>query len=317
MDNKLTKTRLSNFLAYEWILTIVVAVAVIFLWELIYTVAGVRLTVGQSFKFYFDENIDGSSSLVTMIEDDSTFSYDIREVGSESLTSSYNVLSVRLSADEGDVIFTDTVANDDGTTRARSLVDDYSVYNYERLLSDAEEYLKSFLKSGESDIAVYDNLDEGKIESAYNERTKKRVYKTYIKAGKMSFADEKERIKKLCNDVADFKKLLSNTTEGLFMRYTKYEQSLSTAEDKEKSKYEQYLEKEKNEGRENAIYAINLGALTGGNKDITEYVKNKDSSDAKNVCMLVFDFKSKQPDLQYETISFINTIVRECSDLLA
>ena len=55
MDNKLTKKRLSDFLAYEWILTIIIAVAAIVVWELVYTMSAVRLTVGQAFKYYYDE----------------------------------------------------------------------------------------------------------------------------------------------------------------------------------------------------------------------------------------------------------------------
>jgi hypothetical protein len=54
MDNKITKNRLSNFLAYEWIVIIIVCVVLIFVWEIVYTVGAVRLTAGQKFNFYFD-----------------------------------------------------------------------------------------------------------------------------------------------------------------------------------------------------------------------------------------------------------------------
>ena len=43
MNNKISKRRLSNFLAYEWILMIVVALAAIVVWELIFSFSSVRL----------------------------------------------------------------------------------------------------------------------------------------------------------------------------------------------------------------------------------------------------------------------------------
>ena len=58
MDNKITKTRLSNFLSYEWILLIILTVAAIVVWELVYTMTSVRLTVGQQYKIYYDEELD-------------------------------------------------------------------------------------------------------------------------------------------------------------------------------------------------------------------------------------------------------------------
>ena len=196
MDNKLTKKRLSDFLAYEWILTLIVAVAAIVLWELVYTVSAVRLTTGQSFKYYFDENVSslGDGAFYTMLSDD-VFSYDVKELSSEQLTSKYNVLSTRLSVYEGDVIFTDTVENESQPVRAKTLADSYG-YNYERLLSDAEEYVSQFYTGGK--------LDDGKIQAHFNERARKRVYKNALKSGEISVADEIRRIEKLEKEIADF-----------------------------------------------------------------------------------------------------------------
>ena len=309
MDNKLTKKRLSDFLAYEWILTLIVAVAAIVLWELVYTVSAVRLTTGQSFKYYFDENVSslGDGAFYTMLSDD-VFSYDVKELSSEQLTSKYNVLSTRLSVYEGDVIFTDTVENESQPVRAKTLADSYG-YNYERLLSDAEEYVSQFYTDGK--------LDDGKIQAHFNERARKRVYKNALKSGEISVADEIRRIEKLEKEIADFKKLLSNDKDGLFFRYTRYEQTLASVDDKNKASYEKLFNAEKENGRENAVYGLNLGALTGGKTDVTKFVKlNGENGSAENVTLLVFDFKDEQPDLQYEVISFINALVRNCSDIL-
>lgn len=311
MDNKLTKKRLSDFLAYEWILMIIAAIGAIIVWELVYTTSAVRLTTGQSFKFYFDENVAsvGDGTFYGTLVDDGAFSYDVKELTSESLTSEYNVLSTRLSVYEGDVIFTDyTQAEEGSDVRAKTLVDSYG-YNYERLLSDAKAYLSGFYTDG--------NLDEAKIQAHFNERAGKRVYKNSLKAGEISVQDEIDRIKKLEKDVADFERLLSSDVENLFFRYTKYEQSLETAEEKSKQTYADLVAKEKEQGRENAAYGLNLGALKNGKTDVTEYVKLAGTSSADGVTLLVFDFKSEQEDLQYEAIGFINCIVRNCSNVLS
>lgn len=311
MDNRLTKKRLSDFLAYEWILTIIAAIGTIIIWELVYTVSAVRLTTGQSFKYYYDEtvtSVDGSAFYNTLI-DGGAFSYDVKELASESLSSEYNVLTTRLSVYEGDVIFTDcTQTEEDSEVRAKTLVDSYG-YNYERLLSDAEEYLSNLKTDGK--------LDEAKIQSHFNERSDKRVYKNALKAGEISVQDEIDRIKKLEKDVEDFKKILSSDAENLFFRYTRYEQTLETADDKSKQTYETLVEKEKQAGRENAIYGLNLGALKNGKTDVTAYVKLSGTTTADGVTLLVFDFKSEQEDLQFEAIGFINCIVRNCSDILS
>ena len=66
------------------------------------------------------------------------------------------------------------------------------------------------------------------------------------------------------------------------------------------------------------IYAINLGAMptVEGKTNPSDLCTMRDSESAENVCIMVFDFRSYQPHLQFETISFINTIVRNCSTLL-
>ena len=141
MDNKITKRRLSDFLSYEWILMTVIAVVAVILLELLYTMAGVRLTTGQQFKYFFDQSISGNASSVNrLLKDDETFSYDVLKVSSEGLISSYNVLSVRLEIQDGDVLFTDCkdpaegVANpeevEDRTIRLKQVVDSFNVYSF-------------------------------------------------------------------------------------------------------------------------------------------------------------------------------------------
>lgn len=335
MDNKVTKKRLSNFFAYEWITMIIVIVVAIIVWEFVYTVSAVRLSVGQNFKYYYDENVDtyGATYLYEMINRKDTLSYDVLSFDYESLTEEAgNILSARLSIYEGDVIFTDCIdytklegANENTTKeiRVKSLVDSYNGYDFITLKNDAIDYLKGFLPDGrtvDGDIE-FSMLSKDKIASSFRSRMKKdnrfREEEQILNGIKM----EEERLEKLCRDVKDFSYLLSlrETTPELFYNYTKFEQSFeSAAEDKYKIQYETAVKNEKEKGRENVPYALCLSALKGGEgkTDPSSYFKIKGKETAEDVVLMVFNFKDKQPHLQYETIGFINQIVKDCSTLL-
>lgn len=324
MDSRLTKRRLSDFLAYEWILMIVVAVVAIIALEFVYNAAATRLTVGQLFKYYMDEEIykfdDTNDKVYELLGVDygtngKTFSYDVMKVSFENLSTSQNILSVRLSIQEGDAIFTSSAEKDSKTERVRvkQIIDEQSVYYLEDLLARAEEYLKTFTVNG--DVYNENDYDETKIRAHFDERTKgdKRYRSESDKEeGKLN---EVERIKKLAKEVKDFNTLLSVGEEkGLFYRYTKYAQSCADYPNNENIK--RFYDKEISEGRENRIYGINMGALTGGHKNVSEYLKISGTDSAENVVLTLFDFGEYQFDLQFESISFVNTLVREFSDFL-
>lgn len=333
MDNKLTKKRLSDYFSYEWILMIVVVAALIVVWELVYTVSAVRLTPGQQFKFYYDENIysGNSDELYELIDGENgekTFSYDVLSIAFEALNSQYNVLSVRLSVYEGDAIFTDSTEDENGSSRMKKIVDGNNMYNFDHLLEDSVNYLSSFLKDEylnlsfeERKAKVYDygNLDESKIDSHFSERMKGDNRFRSAEEKENGKILERDRIKKVCTETEKFAYLLSVGDEkGVFMRYTKYELSLANAEDKNKSEYEAALAREKESGRENAIYGLKLDKLTGG-RSVSEYFRVSGNDSADGVTLALFDFydvkDAKLYDLQFESISFLNKIVEEFSDI--
>ena len=359
MDNKITKRRLSDFLAYEWILMIVIAVVAILVWELVYTMAGVRLSVGQQFKFYFDETVYGNASAVISILDkdgeDGALSYDILELNAESLSSDFNVLSTRLSIQEGDILITDckdpteeenSEEVEDKSIRLKTMVDSYDGYAFEELLLDAKIYLLGFIKDNVSDPFDYSvlekketlvaNLDTQKIEKSFRSRMKKDNRFRKESDIKIGIGLETERLTKLYKEVVAFDNLLEfeNQYNNLFYRYTKYSQSRDKQEkESDKNAWNDYTQNEIKRltdrgitGTEKVngeftdtefIYAINLVALPTvevktNPSDLCVY---KGTESAENVCIMVFDFRSYQPHLQFETISFINAIVRSCSTL--
>lgn len=352
MDNKITKRRLSDFLAYEWILMIVIAVVAILVWELVYTMAGVRLSVGQQFKFYFDETVYGNASAVISILDkdgeEGALSYDILELNAESLSSDFNVLSTRLSIQEGDILITDckdpteeenSEEVEDKTIRLKTMVDSYDGYSYEEMLFDAKTYLRNYMTSNYVDSeAVFDTVVDGvfddvKIEKSFRSRMKKDNRFRKESDIKIGIGLETKRLTKLYKEVVAFGNLLEfeNQYSNLFYRYTKYSQSRDKQSDKNawndhtQNEIKRLTDKgitgtEKVNGEftdTEFIYAINLGAMptAEGKTNPSDLCVYKGTESAENVCIMVFDFRSYQPHLQFETISFINAIVRSCSTL--
>ncbi len=315
MDNKINRKRLSNFLSYEWILMLISVFAAILAFELIYTVSATRVTTGQYFKYYLDKNLSSDVADFYIAlgyepgKNGKTFSYEILDLGMESVVFSDEVLTARLSVQEGDVIFSDVTEEEDGSSRAKTLIDNYPLMSLDELLASAKEYIAGFKEGG----ALSDDL----IIRHFNERMKKdNRFRTEEQRAEGRLL-EIGRIQKLAKDVEDFEKIFAAGNEGLFFNYTKYAQTLALNPESEDAQI--LYDREIAAGRENAKYGIRLSALTyegTDKKDVSRFFQKVDTGTAEDVIVMVFDFTSYQPDLQFETISFIDTILRECSDLL-
>ena len=327
MDNKLTKKRLSNFFSYEWILMIIVIVVGIVFFDGIYAIFGVRTTTGQYFKVYYDQNFslsyDSSLKLFDMIERRKTFSYDVLEKDYEILTGDADVLNIRLSVQEGDVIITDYTESDkdaaEPVRRADYVTDTHLMYTMDGLLADAKAYLAGFLKDGaDSSDLSYANLDENKIDQAFLARMKKdNRYRTDEQKAQGKL-DEHLRIQKLCENVKDFEYFLNNAPQECFYRYTRYSCLKELRDGELKENYEKAYQKEIDEGRQNAMYGIDLGALNPGEGETSagEYFKVNGGDSASKAVLMAFDFLEYQPELQFESLSFFCSVLRECSDII-
>lgn len=331
MDNKITKKRLSHLLAYEWITVLLAMAAAIVCWALLFSVTSVQPTVGQAFKYYLDENINGQnqSEFYDGLAEGSVFSYDVLTVSSESLLASTNVLSVRLSIYEGDVIISSTDDTDVKNGAAEKLVDDYTrMYDLDKLNDDAAEYLAKFLKDefnrldGEekkSAARSYSNLDEDKIDARFSERMKgDNRFKTDAqkKEGKQK---ERDRIKNLCEQATDFNRLLTERSD-IFFTYTRYEQSAENAKGTDdEASYRDLYEQEVAAGRKDVKYGLRLDKFSETEKkgeDPSHFFRADGKADATGITVLAFDFLEQQPDLQFEVISFMNHLVRRFSTIL-
>lgn len=341
MDNKITKKRLSDLFSYEWIVLIVLCIVAIIGWELVYDIGAVKLKKGQDYKFYYDYSLHYGENYNTLLnqlevqddlgyENGKTFSYDVLKIHSENLIQRTDVLSIRLSAKEGDMLFTDDTERDiDGIDCTNSIakyrVDDAGVpiATLDDLLKSAKDYLTSLLRDGKTEIKA-ENLDPVKIKAGFEKRLggDNRFRSAEQKAVGLKL--EEERLAKLCKDVSDFEIIMSLGDE-IFFRYTRFTQLKKVAEAQEEpdqqliDTYKGYIEEEIAEGRENARYGIMLGKLPpNGKLDVSKLfsIAGQTGDVSGNVVLMVFDFLDAQPELQFESISVINNIVRACSNIL-
>ncbi len=349
MDNKITKKRLSGLLSYDWILILVFIVIAVFVFELFFAVFGVRIQTGQNFKYYYDinvtSNVETENTLINMFNKNRPFNYkcseddkdklysDIIELTGEIINAETNVLSTRLSVQEGDVIFTDiATTKENPNKRACELVDTVSfpMYSFDKLLADAKTYLSQFLKDEYNDLSqaekfalVYDtnNFSVEKIHAHFTARLGNDNRFRGEANQALGREGEKNRIFTLSKEISDFEYLLTvGDSKGVLFRYTKYEQSVQglTEEEKKTSKMAELYQKEIAEGRQNLVYGLKVENFTGGKNPSELFKLNKDEvSTARDIVVMAFDFLAYQPEMQFETINFINMIVRECSDLYA
>ncbi len=362
MDNKITRSRLSDLLSYEWIAMLVVAIISIIVWELGYSMGAVRLTAGQEFKYYYDSTI--------MVEDDAqfkskllsynTFSYDVLKLSTEALSEENYFLGDRLSIQEGDAIFTDILGIDEfdeqtqkpKVVRAKSMIDasyKYHIGSLDQMVYDAKIYLtknffvdgvyesqikdivevaeeqkgqlpmlKDLLKSGNTDSEkILNSIDDNKVEKMFLKRNKDDNRFRKQSAVKQGIMAEKARIVKLFENVLYFENFIQNNADALF-EYTMYGQTMSFEPNSDQVKaHENAKQKNLNRfGKETEIYGIKIGQLKhGGEASKVMGLENpKDPNKVVDgIVLLTFDFIKYQPDLQFESLSFVCSTIRAFS----
>ncbi len=121
MDAKITKTRLVQMLSYDWIKIIASALAVIFVWLLVFTWTATRITNTQKFVIhnYFGVSLgDGYYNAgYSSFGKGKVFSYEVFETENVNLNQgaevSYQLLEGRYGVGEMDVIFMADITNPD------------------------------------------------------------------------------------------------------------------------------------------------------------------------------------------------------------
>lgn len=328
MDARITKSRITRVLSYDWIKMIAMVVAVVLVWSLLWTMFSPRASVGQTFDLfvYSDFAGKGAGEALSEAKEGGAFSYDVLKFGSRELLSDYysTIMSAVTPSGEGDVMITSDFpeAVEKNESKARTFIDGYGniVYSYDALIADAKNYCTSndfVISNGEGGYS----LNSAAIEVYFRKRMKDDPrFRTEEKilAG---LENEKARIKKVWNDAVSVEYVLTSHPE-LIWEYDRYEQTVNAQPEGDKK---QEYEDMKNEyGGGVKKYGVNLGKLSGGEKQITDLyskVVYDDegkivSSTADGIIMFVFNFKSMQPDLQYESLGFVKYIISAYSNFI-
>lgn len=325
MDNKITKRRLLNMLAYDWLKIIIMIVAIVFVWVLAFTMGAPRASIGQNFGvFYYGEFAYTMPSAVVQHEAKKAgvFSYDVLDFNSRDIDLNYygTIMSAVSATYEGDVMITVDSADkiEGGSSEFRTFIDGYgnTVYDYDSLIEDAKNYCLTnnfVILDGDGNYS----LSEENITKYFAKRMQKdpRFRKTDSDRYAQGIVDEIARIKNVWNNAIMLEDCLKNHPE-LRYNYKRFTQAIKNDPDHYSDEIYHQVEE--------LTYGLNLGALTGGSVEIsTEYSKpiydekgELVSSSANGIVVCVFDYQKHQPDLQYESLGFVNFLIARYSNFL-
>jgi|GEM_PF-632253 len=129
MDAKITKKRLGEFLSYEWLKIVAIAVALIVVWSVLFSCTSARLTDDQVFMVInYTGLIPGSDfySHSSTLMNKNVFSYEVNEATTLDITvedgkMAGTLLETRLTTGQGDVML---VANTEWEGQEYYLTDD-------------------------------------------------------------------------------------------------------------------------------------------------------------------------------------------------
>ncbi len=229
MDARITKKRLNHLLSYDWIKMIAVAVAVVIVWQVIFTVTETRRLPSQQFCVLnykgteYGEHVQGS---LTDALEDGVFSHEVIETAhTDLMRGGVSTLSTLLQAsfatDEGDLIAlanvndpeTETETNGEKTyqTYAETFVATgwRNLYDAEEFLENMRSYLNGYYVNGYEDE---NSLDENKVEQDFKARIKANKDKRYKTDGaiKTAVAEETKRMEKYRAALIEFESYLKS-----------------------------------------------------------------------------------------------------------
>ncbi|MBR5192252.1 MAG: hypothetical protein IKW33_02440 [Clostridia bacterium] len=319
MDSKITKKRLYNFLEYDWIAIIASIIGAIILFSVLFSFFSVKLTPGQYFKYFYDNGVasENDTAFYSMLKDNNTFSYDVLELKSERLIGDNQILPARLSIQEGDAIISSLKVDEEQEySPAYKVIKNqyYFVYDFDTILVDAINYLKTFIadQTEKEKISVetlesltYDALSKELIDNNFLTRmAKDNRFRSQAQKeeGKLL---ERARIEKLVNEVKNFKKIIVYNENQTEENKIFYKPTVKVDDTEKTANFGLKLEKLPYENSEKKA-----------NHHVSEFFRLSGESTAKDTVLILFNFVKQQPNLQFESISFVNEIVRQCSNIL-
>ena len=355
MDAKITKTRLAQMLSYDWLKVIGGALAVIFVWLLVFTWTATRITNTQKFIVMNYFGVSLGEEYYNDYEDfvkGKVFSYEIFELENVDInqdeTVGYQLLETRWAVGEGDFLvmadILDTSNYYDKDGNSLNEVDENTDYVHKSYLEvfsrsvyfsnvsrldDAEgkegfftqmkRYLSNFYAISSEREAVYG----GKTftvadfdESSLNEERVKELFRARAEKNKdKRYKKEAEWEKGYADEIARIKSYQTAYEE--FFSYLDAGYLSLTAWEYEKTEHQNA------KFESGGVYSVNLcpkeDTMGEVKKDFYYRQQTEDGkylTSAKNINALFLELEDLDHDFKYENILLVNEIVkRYCSEL--
>ncbi len=317
MDAHISKKRIGHMLSYDWIKIIAIAAAAIIVWSLLFTMLATRATIGQTFYFYYfnDMELKNNEKLNTLdyLKEKNALSYDVLEFTQGSFSDdsqTSQAMAAWFSAKQGDILWVSDVKpepekeGEETFSRLQQFatsyysilaplgedyVDDDGKIVKEDYLKTCEKYLAQFYTDGDFREG---NLEAGAVENSFRTRMKKdKRYKTEAQIAE-GIKDETARIENLRDSYLNVQKALE--VGVLSIKETKIWQDKNNDNNVDDDEWK------------TVRCAFDLSNLT----NITEYITNGDKDKSnEGICLSVFDWAASQYDLQFEPITYLNFIL--------
>lgn len=301
MDARITKSRLANFLAYDWLKILLAVAAVVAVLSVFFTTVRTRPKGEQEYSLFAYSDLSMGEDAALLGDDlyeKGTFSYDVLLVNAESFSSNMYAgaaFTARRSAGEGNAMFIGNAVleeGEDAKSMLRQFVEGYLVQDggqktlkilldVKAYMAEADAYLAQYY--GENWREEGATLDEEKAAACFLARNgKDKRYKTEAKKAQ-GIEDEKKRFSKLRSDLL--------TVEAAFesgvLSYTTI-----TTEDGD------------------FTVGIRLGRLPGLT-DLYYYTDAAGNKSAEELNLVLFNNGDEMGDLKFETVSLLRYLLKE------
>lgn len=326
MDAKITKERLSRMLSYDWLKIVGLALGIILVWSLIFTMTATRITPAQQFTAinYFGNVSTVNTKFSTTLNDalvKDVFSYEVIEItevdvgGNEEYGAT--LLEARMATSEGDVIFVPNIT--DGSMEyelnGEKVNDTYlqklvRTYGYSLMNLDLEDS-EGFFKRLESYLNRYYGgdyktgaLDKAAVRADFIARAEKNKDKRFKKTEQIEqgVKDDVARIEKYRDALIEFYGYLNSGLVAL-----------------EKTTVLDYSDGGKvlREG----VFSINLcpdRAKMPKLKEVAAYTETVTGENGQTQSLLCADnmnvafvtFSDVEEGFQYESLLYVNYVIR-------
>ncbi len=321
MDAKITKKRLAHLFSYDWFKIVLFAVALIFVWNFLFSALGTKITPAQEFTiFHYTGTFAGEDyeSLASDTKKRKVFSYDILEtvptLMSVSDLEKDALMLPRVQTGTGDAVLVpkntfqmgEEYKDGDGNayipTHLETLVSKYSyaTITVDAFLSKMQRYLSPFYVDFDGGV-----MNEAEVEAQFRVRIKKLRDKRFKKEKqiKKGLEQEKERIALLRKAYVDF--------NGY------WESGIVAVE--EVTVWKDF--KDGSRKKVSGNFAINLNKDDRNSNTLTDFVKTYEFMEgengepmavatAKDMCVVLLSPAEEKYDYgSFESLAFVNYLI--------